>query len=364
MADRIPRALDGFVARSKPGRAAIIYGARQTGKTNLVEHALSDSSARILRATGDDLRVRNLLQGQVRDDILGWAAGYEIVFLDEAQRVPEVGWALKMLVDARPELLVIATGSASFTLAGQVGEPLTGRHTPLALYPVAVGELSDQFNDYELKSLVQDFLVYGMYPEVRTACDARTKREVLRELTASYLLKDVLELEQIKSSQKLEDLLMLVALQTGNLVSVNELARSLGLDAKTVARYLDLLQKSYVLHNLRGFSRNLRAEVTKTSKWYFCDVGVRNAIINNFNHLAARADVGALWENFMVMERIKALTYAGRSGPSYFWRSWERQEVDLVEDRDGRLHAYEFKFNPRARAKIPSQFAAAYPDAE
>ncbi|MDR1392842.1 MAG: AAA family ATPase [Bifidobacteriaceae bacterium] len=363
MSQRIPRALDQALQGARPGRAVVLYGARRTGKTNLVENALNSSAGRVLRATGDDLRVRNLLQGQDRDAILAWTDGHDTLFLDEAQRVRDVGWGLNTLVDSRPNLLIIATGSASFALAGQIGEPLTGRHRPLTLYPVAVGELANQLNDHELTESLEDFLVHGMYPEVRTAPTDVAKREILRELTGSYLLKDVLELERIQSSQKLADLLTLLALQVGNLVSLNELGRAVQLDAKTVARYLDLLRNAFVLDNLRGFSRNMRNEVTKKSKWYFCDLGVRNAIINNFNPLASRDDAGALWENFMVMERAKAWAYAGEPAPSYFWRSWEGQEIDLVEDRGGKLHAYEFKFGAKSRPKVPAEFARAYPQA-
>jgi predicted AAA+ superfamily ATPase len=278
-------------------------------------------------------------------------------------RLHEIDWALKILIDARPELNLIATGSASFVLAGQVGEPLTGRQTPLMLFPVATSELAGRHNAHELRAGLDNFLVYGMYPEVRAATSDRDRRDIVLEATRSYLFKDILELERIKSTQKLVDLHTLVALQVGNLVSLSELGAQVGLDTKTVARYLGLLEQCHALFNLRGFSRNLRSEITKTSKWYFFDVGVRNALLNNFNPPGQRDDIGALWENFMVLERRKALAYAGAESPLYFWRTWEQQEIDLLEDRDGTLHAYEFKWNPHAKVRRPARFLETYPDA-
>jgi predicted AAA+ superfamily ATPase len=362
MEKRIPRILDEVVGQHRAGRASVVYGPRRVGKTNLVEHYLTTQQRNVLRASGDDVRVRNLLQGQDAGELLAWVSGYDTLFLDEAQRIPDVGWALKILVDSRAELQVIATGSASFALAGQLGEPLTGRQTPLKLFPVSVMELSG--NDYELRGQLEDLLVYGMYPEVRIADNPTDKRDVLRELTSSYLYKDILELDRVRNSKTLMDLLTLLALQVGREVSLNELATALGIDVKTVARYLDLFEKSFVLYNLRGFSRNLRNEVTKTSKWFFYDTGVRNAVINNLNPLKLRDDVGALWENFVLMERVKALTYARRDGSFHFWRTWNQQEIDLIEDRDGGLHAFEMKFNPSAKARCPETFLTAYPQSD
>jgi predicted AAA+ superfamily ATPase len=359
----IPRTLADLGSIMRPGKALVIYGPRQVGKTSLAERYLAQSAGRILRATGDDVIIRTLIGSQNAAQILSWVEGYDILFLDEAQRVPEVGWGLKILTDSRPDLRIIVTGSSSFALSGTLGEPLTGRQTPLQLFPISIGELSQLHNRYELKNSLDDMLRYGMYPEVRTATTENEKRATIRELTSSYLLKDILELERIKSSKTLIDLLTLIALQIGAQVSTTELASTLGIDAKTVTRYLDLFEKSFILYNLRGLSRNLRSEVTKMGKYYFYDTGVRNAIINNFNPLSSRDDTGALWENFMFIERLKALTYAGLDGPCYFWRTWEQQEIDLVEDRDGQLHAYEFKWNPNSKPKVPPQFARAYPEA-
>jgi predicted AAA+ superfamily ATPase len=357
---------DDLSAVMRPKRATIIHGPRRVGKTTLVEQCLDRLGGRTLKVTGDDVRVRNLLAGQDRQAILDWAEGYDTVFVDEAQRIPGVGWALKTLVDARADLKLIATGSASFALANQLGEPLTGRQVPLTLFPLALSELRQVRNASEIRSGLGDLLVYGMYPEVRTAESQRDKELILSELVGSYLYKDILELERVKGAKVLADLLTLVALQIGAEVSLSELAGQVRLDVKTVARYLDLFEKCYILFNLRGLSRNLRNEVTRTSKYFFYDTGVRNAVLNDFHPLDSRQDKGALWENFMVMERIKALTYTGKAGRFYFWRTWDQAEVDLVEDRAGGLHAYEFKINPkmsRRSAKPPQAFARAYPDA-
>jgi len=356
----IPRVVD-LDERIKPGRATVIYGPRQVGKSSLVEHWLADHPGRTLRASGDDIVVRSLLSSQDSEQISRWASGYDVLFLDEAQRIPDVGWGLKILVDTRPDLTILVTGSASFALAGQVGEPLTGRQTPIALYPIAATELP--VNDYELSQALPNLLVYGLYPEVRTASSDSDRAEILKELMASYLVKDILELDRVKGAKVLVDLLTLVALQVGSLVSMGELASTLGIDVKTVARYLDLFEKGYVLLNLRGFSRNLRQEVNRTSKYYFYDTGVRNAVLGNFNPLTARSDVGVLWENFLVMERLKAREYARQNARLYFWRNWQQAEIDLIEDAGGNLQAYEFKWNPKRRAAAPKQFREAYPAA-
>ncbi len=361
MITHIPRIYDNLVHHIRPRRVTVLYGPRRVGKTTLVEHALSNLPAPHMRVTGDNIIVRNLFESQNLSELLDWAASYNTIFIDEAQRIPGVGWALKLLIDARPELTIIATGSASFDLAGKLGEPLTGRQTPLQLFPVSLVELKALHNDHELRQSFPTMLIYGMYPEVLTATTQQDKAFILQELTASYLLKDILEIEKVKRSQLLTDLLILLAFQLGSEVSLNELANRLHIDVKTVARYLDLLQKSYIIYNLRGLSRNLRSEVTRTSKYYFYDVGVRNALIDNFNPLEKRDDVGGLWENFAVMERVKALSYEGSFGHSYFWRTWQQQEIDLIEDRGGQLHAYECKWSVAAKKpRVPTAFRQAY----
>jgi predicted AAA+ superfamily ATPase len=363
----IPRFYDNLGHFMKPARVTVLYGPRRVGKTTLVSHYIAsrDSVDGLLQVTGDNIVVRDLFHSQNLSKLLAWAEGKDTIFIDEAQRIPGVGWGLKILIDTRPELVIIATGSASFDIASKLGEPLTGRQTPLQLFPIALLELRTQLNAYELQQKLADFLIYGMYPEVRTAQTAKDKRFILKELVSSYLFRDILEIDRIKHSHLLKDLLTLVALQVGSEVSLNELANRLHIDTKTVARYLDLFEKSFILYNIRGFSRNLRSEVTRTSKYYFYDTGVRNALIDNFNPPEKRNDLGGLWENFAVMELLKTRSYHALGGHLYFWRTWEQQEIDIIEDRGGKLYAYECKWNNAAVRKhsAPSQFRQAYPTA-
>ena len=361
-----PRAYDSLASYITPKRILAIYGPRRVGKTTLINRFLEslDKKVKVLRASGDYLSDSELLGSRDISRLMDWTAGYDTVFIDEAQRIPEIGLGLKILIDARPELQIIVTGSSSLDLGGKLGEPLTGRQVPLRLFPLSVGEMSKSFNDFELKKNIEDFMIYGMYPEVRAASSSRQKQMILNELTDAYLLKDILELEQIKKPKLLLDLLSLVALQIGGEVSLNELSGSLKIDIKTVGRYLDLLEKCFVLYNLRGFSRNLHSEVTRTSKYYFYDNGVRNAVIQNYNQLSMRNDAGALWENFMVIERLKVRSYKALYARDFFWRTWEKQEVDLLEEYAGALHAFEFKWSPKKMPAAPKAFMDAYPGSE
>jgi len=265
------------------------------------------------------------------------------------------------MVDQFPEIQIIATGSSSFELSGQIGEPLTGRKITLTLYPVSQIELNNLYNDYELKSQLEEYLIYGSYPEVVVSDTLEEKKRILNEIVGSYLLKDVLELEKVKGSKILLDLLRLLAFQIGNEVSLSELGRQVGLDYKTIARYLDLFEKSFVIYNLRGFSRNLRKEITQKSKYYFLDNGVRNAIIANFNPLELRDDIGKLWENFIISERLKKQSYKSVYANNYFWRTWEQKEIDFIEERGGKLYAYEIKWSGKM-VSPPQDWRAAYPD--
>ncbi|GHV90162.1 ATPase [Spirochaetia bacterium] len=361
----IAREYEDLSSLMLPRRVLVIYGPRRVGKTTLINRYLDSLGAnvRVLRTSGDNLSELNLLSSQESKLLLDWSSGYDTVFIDEAQRIPNIGLGLKILIDARPELTIIATGSSSFDLANKLGEPLTGRQVPVKLYPLSIGELHKDLNDFEIKRNLEDFLIFGMYPEVRTAVSSAQKRLILNELTEGYLLKDILELERIKKPKVLSNLLSLISLQVGSEVSLTELSNKLGIDMKTVERYLDLLEKSFVLYNLRGFSRNLRNEVTRTSKYYFYDTGVRNALIQNHNPPALRSDIGALWENFMIIERLKARSYNNIYAHDYFWRTWEQKEIDLIEDYEGRLHAYEFKWSPKKTPKAPKIFQETYADA-
>jgi predicted AAA+ superfamily ATPase len=286
-----------------------------------------------------------------------------MVFIDEAQRIPEAGYGLKLLIDNFPEMIILVTGSSSFDLSNKIGEPLTGRNIVRNLFPVSVLELYEQFGGMHVLQRLEELMIYGAYPEILNAASADEKKEYLMSVRDSYLLKDILELENIRNPSKLNDLLKLLAFQIGKEVSLNELSNSLGIARQSVERYLDLLEKTFIIKKVGGFSRNLRKEIVKTSRYYFWDNGIRNAIVNNFNLPLQRNDVGMLWENFLFMERLKTKSYRRIFSNDYFWRTYDQQEVDLVEDRDGKLYAYEFKWNPR-KAKAPKAWTDAYPDSE
>lgn len=359
----LPRCYENLDEILKPNKVLVIYGSRQVGKTTLLKHFLKKTNLKYKIDSGDNIRVQQILGSQDFSQILDYAAGYELIVIDEAQRIPNIGMGLKIIVDEIPGIYVIATGSSSFELSGQVGEPLTGRKTTLTLYPLSQNELVKHFNLHELKEKLPEFLVYGKYPAVITAKTKKEKILILEEIAHSYLLKDILELERVKSSKILIDLLRLLAFQVGNEVSHSELATQLGIDYKTVARYLDLLEKAFVLFNLRGFSRNLRNEISRRSKYFFYDNGIRNAIISNFNNLELRDDVGKLWENFLVIERLKTQEYKNIHANNYFWRTWEQKEIDWIEERGGGIFGYEFKWG-RKKGKVPEDFLKAYKTAK
>lgn len=361
---KIPRFYKDLTPYIRPNKALIVFGPRQAGKTTLLKDYLDSQKGKIKYKleSGDDIIVEEAISSRDFVKIKKYAKGHELIAIDEAQKIKNVGLGLKIMVDEIPGIKIIATGSSSFELAGQVGEPLTGRKINLTLYPVSQMELRSLYNNYELESRLEEFMVYGSYPEVVANDDVDEKRRILNEIVGSYLLKDVLEMEKVKGSKILLDLLRLLAFQVGNEVSLSELGRQLGLDYKTVERYLDLFEKAFIVYNLRGFSRNLRKEITKKSKYYFLDNGVRNAIIANFNSFNLRDDVGKLWENFIFMEMIKSGSYKNRYANRYFWRTWDKKEIDYIEEREGKLFAYEFKW--KDKAKTPKEFLETYPNAE
>lgn len=347
----------------KPGRVVVLLGARQVGKTTLINSMLKNTKLKYKLVTGDDLDAREVLGSQKLSVIREWISGYELLVVDEAQRIPDIGWSLKLLVDQVPDIAVVVTGSSSFELAGQVGEPLTGRKQTLILYPIAELELSDR-NVSERRQLLNERLVYGCYPRVAVAESHVLKRQAIEEITNSYVLKDVLTLDQLRGADKLLKLLRLVAFQVGNEVSLSELATQVEIDVKTVGRYLDILQKAFIICRLGGYSNNLRGEITSKAKYYFFDNGVRNALIANLNSLDMRNDVGQLWENYLIIERLKKRTYHNILANQYFWRTWNGQEIDLVEERGGQLYGYEMKWKTKARLVAPSAWRAAYPEAQ
>lgn len=347
----------------KPGKVIVLYGPRRVGKTTLVNDFLSKTKLRYRLGTGDNVRIRELLASDEVERILKYVEGYELLVIDEAQRIPRVGWGLKIIVDRRPDIRVLVTGSSSLNLAYKVGEPLVGRKFEYHLFPVAQLELRQEISEWDLREHLEDYMVFGSYPEVLEAGGVKEKRKILVEMVESYLLKDLLEIERVKRPQVIVDLLRLLAFQVGSEVSLSELGSSLEIDKKTVVRYLDLLEQAFVIYKVRGFSRNLRKEISKKAKYYFYDNGVRNGLIRNFNELGLRNDVGQLWENWLFMERMKKREYEGIWANVYFWRTHDQQEVDLVEEREGKLYGYEFKWNEKKKVKSPKDWLAAYPEA-
>ncbi len=359
---QLPRFYENLEAYIKPNKALIIYGPRQAGKTTLVKNFLKTYQGKYKFDIGDDINVQTILGSQDLNALKEYAQGYDLIVIDEAQKIKGIGQGLKLLIDGIPEIKVIATGSSSFELAGHVGEPLTGRKTTLTLYPIAQLELKQLYNSHELKMKLEQSLIFGGYPEI-VATEMRIEKiRMLEELAQSYLLKDILELEQIKSPKIIMDLLRLLAFQIGKEVSLAELGQQIGIDRKTAGRYLDLFEKTFVIYSLRGFSRNLRSEMAKKGKYYFYDVGIRNAVISNFNSLDLRNDIGELWENFLFMERVKKRVYQDIYANAYFWRTWEKSEIDLVEERDGKIFAYEMKWG-KTKAMPPKQWQVTYPGA-
>lgn len=348
----------------KPQRALIIYGPRRVGKTTILQSFLADSTLKYRLDSGDNIKVQEILGSQDFDRIREYAEGYDLIALDEAQQIPNIGMGLKIIVDQIPDIRVIATGSSSFDLAGAIGEPLTGRKNTLVMYPLAQMELAKTWTRHELREQLQDYLIFGAYPEVLTSKNRKNRIAYLQEIVNSYLLKDILALDRVKSARVLLDMLKLLAFQVGKEVSLNEIATQIKLDVKTVGRYLDLLEKAFVIHRVGGFSRNLRKEVTSKAKYYFIDNGIRNAVIAQYNDLSMRNDMGELWENFLVIERIKKNAYKSIPGSHYFWRTYGGQEIDYLEEREGRLFAYECKWSETARYKTPKDWTTAYPDSE
>ena len=354
---RFYQPLEKFLPANK---ALIILGPRQVGKTTLMEDYLNVTALKSKKVTGDDLMIHQSLGSQYLDEIKSFCEGYELIAIDEAQKIPNIGVAIKMMVDQIQGIRVIATGSSSFELAGHLGEPLTGRKTELFLYPISQLELLNHYNRFELKQNLPDFLIYGSYPLVLTTDGKNAKQRILSEITGSYLFRDILSFERIKSPQLLLDLLRMLAFQIGSEVSVNELSKKLSIDNKTVRKYLDLFEKSFILFKLRGYSGNLRKEITKHSKYYFYDNGIRNALIANFNSIDWRNDIGQLWENFVIVERMKKQAYKSIYANNFFWRSWSGQEVDFIEEREGKLFGYEFKWSTD-KVKQPKLWLETYP---
>lgn len=343
-------------------KVIVITGARQIGKTTLLKALKSDfEDDQVLTLNCDEPDIRSLLEHVTSTQLRNLIAKKKLILIDEAQRVDNIGLTLKLIVDNIDQVQVIATGSSSFELRNKLNEPLTGRKFEYRMYPFSTHELVNHTSWMEESRLLENRMIFGMYPDVvNHLTDSAT---VLHELTNSYLYKDILMYKDIRNPDALGKILMMLALQVGNEVSYNELARSIGLDKETVERYIDLLEKVFVVFRLSSFSRNIRNELKKSRKIYFYDNGVRNALINNFQPLAFRTDTGALWENFMISERKKFTDYNKVYSNVYFWRTHAQQEIDYIEEREGVLHAFEFKWKEKKTATVPVSFINAYPGA-
>lgn len=353
----IPRILQATLQkRLFKGKAILLFGPRQCGKSTLIETMLGNMDHHYLN--GDEADVREMLSNTTSTKLKAIVGNKKIVFIDEAQRIPNIGLTLKLFTDQLKEVQVIATGSSAFELSSQVNEPLTGRKYEYMLFPLSFGEMVHHHGLLTEKRLIEHRLLYGYYPEIVTK--QGEEKELLKLLAESYLYKDLLILEQIKRPVLLEKLLRALALQVGNEVNYHELAQTIGTDGKTVDRYIDLLEKAFVIFRLPALNRNVRNEIKKGKKIYFHDCGIRNAVINNFKPLQNRTDVGALWENFVIAERMKLLRYQGVNAKQYFWRTTQQQEIDLIEEVGSDMTAYEIKWNPRERVRFSQTFIENY----
>lgn len=358
--DSIPR-IYNLRKLLKPNKVIAIFGPRRSGKTTLVKEYLKDTPFRYRYDTGDNIAIHESLGSQNLETLKDYIGDNELIVIDEAHLIPNIGINLKIMVDNIPNIHIIITGSSSFDLANQIGEPLVGRKFTYLLYPISFLELKPLMSAFEIEELLEKILVYGSYPEVISKVSKKERIQILGEITNSYLFKDILIFEGLKNSATLLNLLRLLAFQVGSEVSLTELGSSLGIDKKTVARYLNLLEQTYIITPLRPYFTNRRQSVIKKNKYYFLDLGVRNTIIGNYNPISQRNDLGALWENFLVIERLKKQAYKPIYANNYFWRTWEQKEIDWIEVRDGKLFGYEFKWNLKAKSKNKVAWLSAYP---
>ena len=344
-------------------KAIILLGARQVGKTTLLKKIIQEQNNNVLYLNCDEPQTVTALANRNLKELQMLIGANKFVVIDEAQKVDNIGLTLKIIVDNLPDIQVIATGSSAFELRNRLNEPLTGRKLEYQMFPISTNEIYKTLGYIDIQRMLEPRLIYGSYPDILNQ-NADTQM-LLRNLTDSYLYKDILATENIRKPDLLDKLLRALAYQVGSEVSYNELAQTVGSDSKTVEKYIELLEKCFIIFRLNGLSRNLRNELKKAKKIYFYDNGIRNAVIQNFAPLSMRNDVGALWENFFISERIKANEYEGRYAKSYFWRTTQQQEIDYIEEADGQFTAFEMKWNPRKKTTpFPAAFLKTYPVAQ
>jgi len=344
------------------GKAIIIMGARQVGKSTLLE-TIFRRQENVLWMTGDDLDVQELFSQVTSTRLKALLGKSKTLIIDEAQRIPDVGLRIKLITDQIKDVQVVATGSSSFELASKINESLVGRKREFRMFPISFSEMVAQTNLLEELRLIPHRMVFGYYPEV--VSNPGNEATILKELSDSFLYKDILSFESINKPDKIVRLLKALAFQIGSQVSYNEISQLIGLDSKTVERYIDILEKSYIIFRLGSFSRNLRNELKQSRKIYFWDLGIRNILIGNLAQVENRADTGALWENYIIAERLKRNSYNNSIAQYWFWRTQQQKEIDYLEEENGLLNAYEFKWNDKkSNTRVPDSFAKAYPDAQ
>lgn len=362
--DFIARTLQAKIEeRLAPGKAVLIYGARRVGKTILLKEIFNKIEGKKMLLIGEDMDVQNMLQNRSVHHYRQLFEGINLLAIDEAQSIPEIGSVIKLIIDEIPHIQVIATGSSSFDLLNKIGEPLVGRASQFLLTPFSIREIAQKQNGMELRQNLENRIVYGSYPEVVGMTSNTMKEEYLRDIVNAYLLKDILAIDGLRNTAKMNRLLQLVAFQIGSEVSYEELGKQLGMHRETVEKYLDLLSKVFVVYKLGAFCRNMRKEVSKAGKWYFYDNGIRNAIIGNFKDANSRMDMGKLWENFFLTEKLKDNQNHLLHCQFHFWRTYDQQEIDLIEEKNEVINAYEMKWGKKL-PKAPAGFMKTYTGAD
>ncbi len=341
------------------GKVIVVYGARQVGKTTLVKNILEGYKKDGRYLNCELVSIQQGLSAIEGERIRSFLGDYRLAVLDEAQNIKDIGKILKVMIDTYPDIQIIATGSSSFDLADKISEPLTGRNFTFLLYPLSVREIAKQFDAFTAEAKIDTILRFGMYPEVFMLSNDAAKGR-LDEIASDYLYKDILRFDGIKKANIISKMLMLLALQLGHEVSYSEIGKQLGINRLTVERYIDLLEKSFVVFRLGAFSRNKRKEISKSVKIYFYDLGIRNSLIQNYNPPELRDDIGALWENFCIVERRKYLEESGMRVNAYFWRTYDQKEIDYVEESEGKICGYEFKWNTKQNYRVPKGFMELY----
>lgn len=355
-------ALELIQKKLQPNKVVVLLGARRVGKTKLIEKIIENLNEKYLFLNGDDVESHNLLESQSTANFNKLLGDTRFLVIDEAQEIPNIGKKLKLMVDTIPNLKVLVTGSSAFEINNQIGEPLVGRMKTINLYPISQIEFSKTENYLETRNNLEDRLIFGSYPELSKIINREDKISYLKEIVNTQLLRDIFAFEGIKKRDKIIALLQIIAFRTGSEISLESIGRDLQISKNTVEKYLDLFSKVFIIYSVSGFSKNRDNEITKMKKWYFVDNGIRNAIINSFNPLNMREDVGKLWENYLNSERIKKLNYQENHVLDYFWRTHTRQEIDRIEVKNEQIAAFEYKYG-KSKSKIPTEFAKSYPDA-